>query len=233
MKDEFYTKNETSSAVELKDALSAKADLSGATFTGSVHIGAGDLWVRDWDNILQKDGQSLWAPLSERPVKDTIAISYSDDTHKITLKVDDLSTYIDATDFIKDGMVNNVYFDTVTKELVITFNTDAGKAPIRIPVDQFAKLYTAGDGLQLSGEEFSVDWTKIYRKTETSSASEISDALDSKRDNDDNTCYKTIEWVHGDPPAGYSFAKDWPQPRWAGTYWIWNLVDNAYPKQRA
>lgn len=39
---------------------------------------------------------------------------------------------INATDFVKDGMVNSV---TVTNQyIVITFNTDAGKEAIRIPL---------------------------------------------------------------------------------------------------
>ena len=39
---------------------------------------------------------------------------------------------IDATDFIKDGMVSNV--EILNGNLVITFNTDAGKEPITIPL---------------------------------------------------------------------------------------------------
>lgn len=49
--------------------------------------------------------------------------------------------YIDATAFIKDGMVSNVEVKNVTISgesvlcLVITFNTDAGKEPINIPIN--------------------------------------------------------------------------------------------------
>lgn len=51
--------------------------------------------------------------------------------------------YIDATDFIKDGMVSNV--EVVNEYLVITFNTDSGKEPIRIRlIDLFGGLI--GDG---------------------------------------------------------------------------------------
>ena len=41
---------------------------------------------------------------------------------------------IDATEFIKDGMVESVYVSGTS--LVITFNTDAGKETIEIPIDQ-------------------------------------------------------------------------------------------------
>ena len=45
---------------------------------------------------------------------------------------DELLTYIDATAFIKDGMVDTVAIQN--GNLVITFNTDAGKQPISIPL---------------------------------------------------------------------------------------------------
>ena len=43
---------------------------------------------------------------------------------------------IDATDFIKDGMVDSVSIETISgvKYLVITFNTEAGKEDIQIPL---------------------------------------------------------------------------------------------------
>jgi len=50
---------------------------------------------------------------------------------------------IDATDFIKDGMVSNVYVER--KNLYITFNTDAGKDTITIPISKIfdsSKYYT-------------------------------------------------------------------------------------------
>ena len=47
----------------------------------------------------------------------------------------DVKAYVDATDFIKDGMVSNVYVDYSANTLVIEFNTDAGKSPISIPLN--------------------------------------------------------------------------------------------------
>ena len=43
-----------------------------------------------------------------------------------------VKAYVDATAFIKDGMVSNV--EITNGNLVITFNTDAGKEPITIPL---------------------------------------------------------------------------------------------------
>lgn len=47
-------------------------------------------------------------------------------------KTDTLVATIDATDFIKDGMVDNVYISNGV--LVISFNTDAGQEDIEIPL---------------------------------------------------------------------------------------------------
>ena len=66
--------------------------------------------------------------------------------------------YVDATDFIKDGMVDNVEIKDVTLSgetvtcLVITFNTDAGKQEIDIPISQI------------------FDATNYYTKQETDNA---------------------------------------------------------------
>lgn len=60
-----------------------------------------------------------------------------DDTSKTTVL-----GYVDATDFVVDGMVSNVEVKSVTISgtpttcLVITFNSDAGKQDINIPISQ-------------------------------------------------------------------------------------------------
>ena len=58
-------------------------------------------------------------------------VKYDLDSKKINFKNgDDVIARIDATGFIKDGMVSNV--EILESNLVITFNTDAGKEPISI-----------------------------------------------------------------------------------------------------
>lgn len=72
-------------------------------------------------------------------------IAYDSDSKKITLVEGGTNFEIDATDFIKDGMI-----DTVTigddNDLVITFNTAAGKDDIRLPLDQLVDIYTGSTG---------------------------------------------------------------------------------------
>lgn len=61
--------------------------------------------------------------------------SYDSQTKKINLKHDDNTLFsIDASAFIKDGMINNVVVEN--GNIVITFNTDAGKEPISLPLTE-------------------------------------------------------------------------------------------------
>ena len=62
------------------------------------------------------------------------AIEYNSSEKKIYLKHDSttLGNPINATDFIKDGMVETAYVQG--GNLIISFNTDAGKSPVSIPV---------------------------------------------------------------------------------------------------
>lgn len=70
---------------------------------------------------------------------------YDSTTHRINFKntsTGSVLSYIDASPFIVDGMVQNVEIKDVTIEgesvkcLVISFNTDAGKQDINIPISQ-------------------------------------------------------------------------------------------------
>lgn len=76
------------------------------------------------------------------------SLAYDSNTKKIELKNANGVTIseIDATAFVKDGMVNNV--EIVGDYLVITFNTDAGKEAINIPMSSFfdaSAYYTKSD----------------------------------------------------------------------------------------
>jgi hypothetical protein len=75
-------------------------------------------------------------------------ITYDSENKKIKLVEGGTAAEIDATDFIKDGMI-----DTVTigndNDLIITFNTDAGKEKITLPLDQLVDIYTGSESTHI------------------------------------------------------------------------------------
>lgn len=72
---------------------------------------------------------------------------------------------IDASDFIKDGMVESVNFDQTTKHLTITFNTDAGHDAINVDLTKLVDTYKSGTGLALAQDgTFSIDETVVATK---------------------------------------------------------------------
>ena len=96
--------------------------------------------------------------------------------------------YIDATDFIKDGMVSNVEVKEVSgvTSLVISFNTDAGKEDIVIPISSIfdaTNYYTKAEvDTALAAK---ADTATTYTKTE------VNTALDLKADK--STTYTKTE----------------------------------------
>lgn len=73
---------------------------------------------------------------------------------------------IDASDFIKDGMVESVNFDEATKHLTITFNTDAGHDAIDVDLTKLVDTYKSGTGLTLAADgTFSINEDVVATKT--------------------------------------------------------------------
>lgn len=74
--------------------------------------------------------------------------------------------YVDATPFIKDGMINTIVIDE-NDNLVITFNTDAGKDEISIPLTDFIDVYVGSNGdavnVSVSGNTISADLTQTVK----------------------------------------------------------------------
>lgn len=63
---------------------------------------------------------------------------------------------IPATDFIKDGMLENATYDEETHKITLIFNPDSEKAPIELNLSNLVNTYEAGNGLELTGNVFSV-----------------------------------------------------------------------------
>lgn len=81
---------------------------------------------------------------------------YNSQTKKIVFKHGDtVLVQIDATDFIKDGMVSNV--EIVNNKLVISFNTDSGKENIEIPLSEIFNPNDYYTKAQIDAKEQSVN----------------------------------------------------------------------------
>ena len=113
------------------------------------------------------------------------AVDYDSNTKRINFYHESTTgtvlAYVDATDFIKDGMVDNVEVkdveisgETVTC-LVITFNTDAGKEEIDIPISNIfdASNYYTKDEVDQAISGFAES---------TAVTQEISEAVSGKAD---------------------------------------------------
>lgn len=68
-----------------------------------------------------------------------------------------LVSQFDASEFVKDGMIDSVVYDSATNKITITWNTDAGKQPTVIDMAGLVDTYTAGSGLTLVDGAFAVN----------------------------------------------------------------------------
>lgn len=102
-------------------------------------------------NFIKKNGTNVEGHLN---------LTYNTETKKINLEGFDSSIIasIDATAFIKDGMINTVELVTDPEShdpgtyLVITFNTDAGKDAIYLDVTGLIDVYQGTNGVRVTGK---------------------------------------------------------------------------------
>ena len=110
--------------------------------------------------------------LTEKKLSGTLGLSYDSENKKIKLtginKAEIAS--IDATDFIKDGMLKSASFTGAAGEggqhkncIKLVFNSDGPADPIYIDVSSLVDTYTAkaGSGLTLNDHEFGIDTSVI------------------------------------------------------------------------
>lgn len=115
------------------------------------------LTVNENDKILTNDDNGLLATLSLKWVH-AEADGQKDEIQLIG-KNDTVISSIDVADFIKDGMLDTIKFDTTDAEnpkLVFTFNTSAGKEAISINVKELIDVYVAGNGIEINNNVISV-----------------------------------------------------------------------------
>lgn len=90
---------------------------------------------------------------------DGITLSYDENNKVIKLyskdNVKELGS-VDATPFIKDGMLADVSYNADTNTLTFQWNTEAGITEDTVVLSDIIEPYTAGNGLELNGNEFKV-----------------------------------------------------------------------------
>ena len=95
--------------------------------------------------------------LTDKLVAATISLGYDEDNKAIKLYGKDNAELgsVDATPFIKDGMLHDVEYNADTNTLTFTWNTDAGETKTdTVVLSDIIEPYTAGVGLELVGNEF-------------------------------------------------------------------------------
>ena len=231
----YYTKSETSGATEISTALGNKtnsSDFTTHTADTTIHLTStekGQLHTHSNKSALDSITGSVGTMAYENvSILNGYADSvlYDSTSHKVEFyhgttggtKVFEF----DASAFIIDGMVENVEIDDVTsgsstvKCLVISFNTDAGKQDINVPIsdifdsdmyytkeeidDNELAISSALNDLKLNKLDVSAytptDLSNYYTKSETSGASEISTALGNKTDTATTSALNTVVTGH-------------------------------------
>lgn len=97
--------------------------------------------------------------IADKVISATVAMSYDETAKAIKLTGKDgveLGS-VDATPFIKDGMLHDVEYDADSNTLTFTWNTDAGESKTdTVVLSDIIDPYTAGNGLELSSNEFAI-----------------------------------------------------------------------------
>ena len=126
----------------------------------TLSLGANGLKAEDTTALRDVTGQNF-IKKNGTDVEGHLNLTYNTKTKKINLEGFDSSIIasIDATAFIKDGMINTVELVTDPEShdpgtyLVITFNTDAGKDAIYLDVTGLIDVYQGTNGVKVTGKD--------------------------------------------------------------------------------
>lgn len=126
----------------------------------TLSLGANGLKAEDTTALRDVTGQNF-IKKNGTNVEGHLNLTYNTKTKKINLEGFDSSIIasIDATAFIKDGMINTVELVTDPEShdpgtyLVITFNTDAGKDAIYLDVTGLIDIYRGTNGVKVTGKD--------------------------------------------------------------------------------
>lgn len=125
----------------------------------TLSLGANGLKAEDTTALRNVTGQNF-IKKNDTNIEGHLNLTYNTETKKINLEGFDSSIIasIDATAFIKDGMINTVELVTDPEShdpgtyLVITFNTDAGKDAIYLDVSSLIDVYEGHNGIKVTGK---------------------------------------------------------------------------------
>ena len=107
--------------------------------------------IKEGEKLLQRnEKKELFTDLCvdiKKETEGTFIVIYGDSG-----KTKEISR-VNASAFVKDGMLNSATYDAKTHILTLTFNTDSGKTdPINVDLGTLVDTYTAGNGLYFSDE---------------------------------------------------------------------------------
>lgn len=121
------------------NGLKASVEIPKATVTG----------IASNDKVLGLTGTLL---------SSTLDLKYKSDVKKIQLLGIEgaVIAEVDASAFIKDGMVNTVSFNPTSKVLTITFNVDSGHEDVEVDLSSLVDTYTAGNGITIANNIVSI-----------------------------------------------------------------------------
>lgn len=162
--------------------------------------------AQSYTNAEKQVGRSNIGAISEEKVEDMLALyinnaAYNANTKKIQFfhnkgTQSSVIAEIDASAFIKDGMVSSVVIRN--NKLIITFNTDSGKSPIEInlydifnPNNYYTK--SDSDNKYHTITAFNTEIAKYYTKTQSDSKFATLTLLNESIANLANTYYNKTE----------------------------------------
>ena len=139
-------------------AKGATADQTLNAFGNSIQIKVPHITVNEYGHTTALEEKTLSITLPEHTDENTTyELKYDDD--KYIRLYDDLGSIvseINADVFIKDGMLQEVSYNEETNELTFIWNTDAGKTESKVKLTDILEPYSAGNGINISGNEISI-----------------------------------------------------------------------------